>query len=186
MKGAKRALTAQSSPAALRATSELARASHQLAPKGAAIRRAANPFQAFRDMVLATDVDELAANMGLKVGTLYNKADADEGSHHKPTLRDVVLATRATGDMRVLDALDAMFGRVAYVVSDKSHCSDIELLNLLAKLGAQNGEFHAVLFNALADGKFTQAELEQVRAEAHDVISALLALVDRLKGMVDA
>jgi hypothetical protein len=60
----------------------------------------ANPFLAFRG-----------------TATLYNKCDADDDSHHQPTLRDVVRVTRATGDPRVLDSLDRMFNRASYDVS---------------------------------------------------------------------
>jgi hypothetical protein len=58
----------------------------------------------FRQLCYAHGVPALAEKMGLKPGTLYNKADSDDETHHQPTLRDVLLATRLTDDYRVLDA----------------------------------------------------------------------------------
>ena len=146
-----------------------------------------SPQEAFRQLVYshAPGVADLALQMGLRPGTLYNKADADGESHHQPTLRDVVLATRLTGDLRVLDALEDAFGRAGFAVGDFSHCSDAALLELLAKVGAEHGEFHAALHFALLDKKFSAMELNKVRAEAFDAVGALMTLVARLEGLVD-
>jgi hypothetical protein len=145
----------------------------------------ANAFEAFRQLAYSFGVPELAQCMGLKPGTLYNKADADEETHHQPTLRDVLLATRLTGDMRVLDAMDEQFGRAAFDVSHMDEQSDEALLELLASLGAESGEFHAALRQALADKRFSTQELVHVRAHAFDMVSALMTLVARLEGLVD-
>lgn len=154
---------------------------HKRVPKG----HPANPFEAFRQLAYTFGVVDLAEQMGLKPGTLYNKADADEETHHQPTLRDVVLATRLSGDMRVLDALDEQFGRAAFSVRELTHLSDDALLELLTSFGAESGEFHAELRTALADKKFSGRELARVRAEAFDVVAALMTLVTRLEGLVD-
>lgn len=153
--------------------------------KNVATGHPANAFEAFRQLVYGYGVVELAQSMGLRPGTLYNKADADEDTHHQPTLRDVVLATRLSGDMRVLDALDEQFGRAAFDVRPMASVSDSALLELLTTLGAENGEFHAALRRALADKRFKPEELRQVRAEAFDLVSALMTLVARLEGLVD-
>lgn len=144
-----------------------------------------SPFDAFRQLCYTFGVTELAQQMGLKPGTLYNKADADEETHHQPTLRDVLLATRLTGDMRVLDSLDEAFGRAAFDVSHMDDASDMALLDLVANLGAESGEFHGALRDALIDKKFTVEDLVAVRAEAFDMVSALMTLVARLEGLVD-
>lgn len=145
----------------------------------------ANPFEAFRQLAYSFGVPELAQLMGIKPGTLYNKADADEDTHHQPTLRDVVLATRLSGDMRVLDSLDAQFGRAAFDVTPMAHVSDEALLELLTRLGSETGEFHAALHRALVDKRFSAEELCLIRAEAFDMVSALMTLVQRLEGLVD-
>lgn len=144
-----------------------------------------NPFDAFRDACYRFGVPELAREMGYKPGTLYNKADADDDSHNQPTLRDVMLVTRLTGDMGVLDALEEMFGRAAIDVSNMAEKSDQALLELLTKLGQESGEFHGALNRALSDGRFTRQEFGQVKAAAFDMVSALMTLVARLEGIVD-
>ena len=59
---------------------------------------APNVFEAFRETVYRHGVEKLAPLIGLRPGTLYNKADADDESHNQPTLRDVVLLTQITRD----------------------------------------------------------------------------------------
>ena len=73
-----------------------------------------SPFEAFRRVVYTAGAESLANRLGMNRGTLYNKADADVESHHQPTMRDVIAVTRETGDMRILESLDRMFGRAGY------------------------------------------------------------------------
>ena len=150
-------------------------------PKG----QPANPFEAFRQLVYTFGVVELAPQMGLKPGTLYNKADADEDTHHQPSLRDVVLATRLTGDMRVLDALNEHFGRACFDVTSLTNVSDEALLELLLTLHKESGEFHSVMRSALIDKNFNRDSLAVIRAESFDMVSALMTLVARLEGLLD-
>lgn len=150
-------------------------------PKG----HPASPFEAFRQLAYRFGVPELAQQMGCKPGTLYNKADADEDTHHQPTLRDVVLATRLTGDFRVLDAMNESFGRAAYDISYSDDKSDDALLELFTDYGAENGEFCAALRNALRSKRFSAHDAVLIEAEAMDVISALMTLVHRARGLVD-
>ena len=153
--------------------------------KRVSIGQPANPFEAFRQLAYTFGVAELAALMGVNPGTLYNKADADEETHHQPTLRDVMLATRLTGDMRVLDAMNESFGRAAFDVKPLSHISDEALLDLLLKYNGENGEFANAMVDALSSKSFTSANLNFVRAEAFDAIGALMTLVARLEGLLD-
>lgn len=150
-------------------------------PKG----HPASPFEAFRQLVYTAGVPELAVQMGLKPGTLYNKADADEETHHQPSLRDVVLATRLTGDMRVVDALNEHFGRAAFDVTPHMGLSDEALLELFLTLGKEVGEFHGVSRSALLDRNFNRQSMNVIRAEAFDMVSALMTLVNRLEGLLD-
>lgn len=145
----------------------------------------ASAFEAFRQLAYAHGVVELALAMGIKPGTLYNKADADEETHHQPTLRDVVLATTLTGDMRVLDALNEQFGRAAFDVLPLAHVSDEALLELLLTLHKESGEFHSVMRSALIDRNFNRESLRVIRGEAFDMVGALMTLVKRLEGLVD-
>ena len=145
----------------------------------------ANPFEAFRALVYLHDVKRLAPQMGMKAGTLWNKADADADSHNQPTLRDVVALTQLTGDARVLDALNEMFGRAAFDVAPLSTASDEALLELITRMGDENGQFHAALRKALVAHTFSREDLQRVRAEAFDLVAALMTLLTRVEGLLD-
>jgi hypothetical protein len=145
----------------------------------------ANPQDAFRQVCYAFGVKELAALLVMKTGVLYNKCDADEDSHHQPTLRDVVRVTQATGNTLVLDSLDRMFHRAAYDVTSGHEVSDKALLELLCTVGSENGAMHAALSKALQDLRLTSDEVKAVRGEAFDLITAVLTFVHRLQGLVD-
>lgn len=143
-----------------------------------------SPFEAFRLVAYTYGVERLANRLGMNRGTLYNKCDGDVESHHQPTLRDVIAVTRETGDLRILDSLNRLFDRAAYDVSP-GPASDAALLELLCKVGSDSGELHGAVARALQDGSFTAAELQGVRAEALDLVGAVLAFVQRLEGLVD-
>lgn len=145
----------------------------------------ANPFEAFRSLVYTYGVSDLAPLMGMKIGTLYNKADADLESHAQPTLRDVVLATQLSSDLRVIDALNERFGRAAFDLRRLKTESDAALLELITKLGTENGDFHKAMHEALLQHRFTPEGMARIRAEAYDVAAALMTLVHRLEGLVD-
>lgn len=142
------------------------------------------PYQAFRDVARAYGIPALAKATGMKQGTLYNKADADPEGHNQPTLRDVISVTQITGNMLILDSLDRMFGRVAYELPSVD-VSDKALMELLCRVGSENGQMHQALLRGLEDGKFSMAEARLVRAEAYDVITAVMAFVERVDGLVD-
>ncbi len=144
-----------------------------------------NVFEAFRRVVYSVGVDKLAPLMGLRAGTLYNKADADDHSHNQPTLRDLVVVTQISGDLSILDELEAMFGRAAYDCAQHQGVSDEALLDLLTSLGREHGEFHGALSQGLKEQRFTRESLRRIRMEAFDVIGALMTLVNRLEGYVD-
>lgn len=156
-------------------------------PANRAARRGTggNVFEAFRAAVYAHGVERLAPLMGLRPGTLYNKADAGDETHAQPTLRDVVHLTQATGDMRVIDALNEMFGRAAFDCTPHADASDEELLHLLADLGAESGQFHHALSEGLRAKRFDTPRLRAIRAEAFDMVAALMTLVQRLEAYVD-
>lgn len=146
---------------------------------------AADVFEAFRQAVLLQDVKQLAQRMGIRPGTLYNKAEAGDDTHNQPTLRDVVLVTELTGDMRVVDALAATFGRATFDCTQHGGASDQELLALLADMGRESGEFHAALATGLRDRTLTPGRMYEIRAEAMDIVAALMTLLHRLEECVD-
>lgn len=148
--------------------------------------RALDVFEAFRQAVmLSGDVPALAARMGYRPGTLYNKAEAGDDTHNQPTLRDVVLVTEITGDMRIVDALANTFGRATFSTAGRAQATDEELLTLLADMGAETGEFHTALAQGLRARRFTPQVNRAIRGEAMDIVAALMTLLHRLEDYVD-
>lgn len=160
-----------------------------------ALRRAQgrNVFEAFRrvcyEWAMANPdqgMEGLALLMGYsRTGTLYNKADAGDDSHNQPTLKDVVRLTQVTGRLDVLDAAEELFGRVAFDAARHAEASDEALLELLCRVGAENGEFHQAVLAGLQARRFGPADYLRVREEAMDVVGALMTLVHRLEGLID-
>lgn len=151
-------------------------------------RSAVSVFEAFRELVYmdgARGVEEMATFMGLRTGTLYNKADASDDSHNQPTIRDLIQATHYRADFRALDALNEQFGRASFDCARLESASDEALLDLACKLGKESGEFHAAMGAALA-GDFSPELLRKLRGEAFDVVSALMTLLTRLEGLAPA
>lgn len=146
---------------------------------------APNVYEAFRRLVLGFGVERMAHLMGTKTGTLYNKADGSDDSHNQPTLRDVMLATQISGDMQVVEAFAETFGRATYDCQQHEGTSDEALLELVTALGREHGEFHAAMHEGLTARRFTMEQMRKVRAQAFDVVSALMVLVHRLEGYVD-
>lgn len=151
-------------------------------PKG----HPANAFEAFRQLVYSFGVVELAGRMGVKPGTLYNKADADEETHHQPTLRDVVLASRLTDDMRVIDALNESFGRASFDISHMGEVSDKALLELVLRSTVEYGEYHKAALTAIEADRFDPHHFVLMKAELMEAICAMLTLNKRFEGLIDA
>lgn len=149
-------------------------------------REAPDVFEAFRQLVYLYGVEKLAPLMGLRPGTLYNKADAGDDTHNQPTLRDVVMVTQITGDTRVLDALNLTFGRAAYDCTQHEDTSDEDLLTLLADLGRETGEFHGALAAGLRERRFSRQGFNVIHREGMDIVAALMVLLHRMEGYVDA
>jgi hypothetical protein len=144
-------------------------------------------FEAFRATVFGYPggVDRLATRMGVRAGTLYNKADASDDSHHQPTLRDVLLVCQITNDLRVLDALEQIFGRSAFDVAELADVSDEDLLILLTRLGQRMGNFQGAISDGLNAKRFSPQAMRDIRAQAFDAIATLMTLTNRLEDLVD-
>lgn len=145
-----------------------------------------NVFQAFRELVyMGRDIEQMAAFMGYRVGTLYNKADAGDDTHNQPTVLDLIRATHYRSDLRAIHALVEMFDQACFDCAKYSTTSDDDLLQLLTRLGAEHGEFHAALGGGLKARRFTREAAATIRGEAFDVVSALMTLVNRIEDYID-
>lgn len=144
-------------------------------------------FQAFHRVVhdYPEGVEALASRMVVSPGTLYNKANLNESSHHKPTLGDAVLATLATGDHRILHAFAHTVGEVCFPLPDLSRVSDTALLELVNNIGAEGGDLYRAINEGMAANGYTRREHARVKTEAYEFIAAICEAVARLEGLID-
>lgn len=142
-------------------------------------------FDAFYRVVHDFGVEDLAKKLAMPAGTLYNKANQNESSHHKPTLADAVVATVITKDHRILHAFAHTVGEVCFPIPDLSNVSDVALLELITKIGAEGGDFYREINKALAHSHIRKDDLKRIQLEAFEFISAIAETVARIEGLVD-
>ncbi|MBU0749165.1 MAG: phage regulatory CII family protein [Gammaproteobacteria bacterium] len=143
-----------------------------------------SPFAAFRAVATTYGVKDLADVLSMKPGTLWNKVDADVESHHQPTMRDVIAITRETQDFRILESMNRLFDR-ATIDLRPGPVSDEAVLELLLRVSSEKGQMAQALRKGYADARFCRDDYQAVRAEAFDLINAVLDFVQRLEGLVD-
>jgi hypothetical protein len=153
------------------------------------VRRTTKPpsdaLKAFKDVVESFGVPDMAAKIGMPTGTLYNKVNQNESSHHKPTLADAVLVQVVAGDTRIVEAMAHTLGGVFLKLPTLEAVSDAALLEMVADIHIQSGHFHWEIKEALRDGKFTRQEHADIHQKALIFITAVLQAVSRIEGMVD-
>lgn len=144
-----------------------------------------NVAEAVRLMVMDYGVERLAAKTGQSAGVIYNKINTSETSHHIPTIADFMVWQQLTLDHRPLHAGAHALGEVCYAVPNLTFVSDQALLELVLRIGQEQGALCTAINDALADRRFTQAEFERVKAEAYQVIGAVAETLARIEGLVD-
>lgn len=128
--------------------------------------------------------DKLAARTGTPAGTIYNKANPHDTSHHKPTLSDALIWTQITGDTRIVEALCRALGGVYVPLQELANISDAALLDIVSSWMSEQGRFFEAFHQTLADGRVTTLEFDKTDRQAKRVISAILELLGRLDQMV--
>jgi hypothetical protein len=129
-------------------------------------------------------VMKLAALTGTSPGTISNKANPNEQTHHKPTLADGIVWSLLTGDDRIAEAFCQTLGGVFVPLRDQAQQSDAALLDLILERDASLGVFASTVGRALADGDVTKAEFDLITADAYALCADVLTLMYRLGGMV--
>lgn len=130
-------------------------------------------------------VERLAALTGTPAGTIYNKANQHDSSHHKPTLADAVIWQVLSSDFRILQAMGRALGHVCVRVPDVAQASDQALLELVAKVGAEEGAFFRAIQEGLADRRFTRGEFLRIRRDGFTAIAAIVEASARIEGLID-
>lgn len=127
----------------------------------------------------------IAPRIGKSAGTLLNELNPHQESH-KLGLLTATAMQAASGDHRILHAMAHTLGEVCFPVPDLSNVSDAALLEMLAKIGQEGGDFYRELNIALEDKRFSREDFATVKREAMEFIAAIAQAIARIEGMVDA
>lgn len=139
---------------------------------------------AFYRVVHDFGVEKLAGRMGMSPGVLYNKANCNDSSHHKPTLADCIVVTHLTGDKRIVQAFCHSAGGVYHELPDLSSLSTDALLIHLTRIQIRNGSFHHEIHEALRDDDVISAdEYGRIEGEAREYIAMILEGLARMREM---
>lgn len=143
--------------------------------------------EAMHVMVQEYGPQRLAGLTGQSPAVISNKANPNgKTTPHLPTLDDVLTWMLFTHDFRPLLAINQACGHVAFPLPDLSSVSDAALLEHVAKIGKEGGDFHAALSRALQDKRFRADEVTRIEEEAYQWIAAIHEACARMRGMVDA
>lgn len=132
----------------------------------------------------AAGVPALAAKMGMPAGTLYNKLNPHESTHHKLTLQDVIQISAITGDLRVMKALAQTLGCVCFPVPNLNHVSDEALLELINNVGAEGGDFYRAVNVALGRKRPEPRDVASIHKEGLEFIGAIVEAMVRTEGLL--
>ncbi len=139
---------------------------------------------AFYRVVHDFGVEKLAGMMGMSPGVLYNKANSNDSSHHKPSLADCIVVTHLTGDKRIVQAFAHSAGGVFHQLPDLSHLTTDALMLHILKIEKEGGDFYTALHESLAkDDEISRDEFLRIEREAHEWIAAILEGLSRIKEM---
>lgn len=127
-------------------------------------------------------VGALAIRMNMNAGTLQNKANPTQLDHvfNKKEIEQLILHTH---DFRYLYAINEKFNHETIYLGSYDDVSDTALIECLAKIDIERGEFMTELRNALAQGEVSFDEYNILNKEGMDVVRAWLEALERLKGM---
>lgn len=142
--------------------------------------------EAFYRVVHDRDVADLAAQMGMSPGVLYNKSSRNDNdnNHNKPTLADCIILTNLTRDMRIVQAFAHSVGGVFHELPDLSHLSTDALLMQILKIEQEGGDFYRVINSSLEkDNRISKGEYASIEHEAHEFIAAILEGLARMREM---
>lgn len=127
---------------------------------------------------------KLARLAGMNYGTLCNKVNPLVETHHL-TVDEAVSLQYIARDYRIHEAEGRMLGRASIPIGEFPDCSDMELLDTWANWQVELGETAAKIRLALDEGRVTREHVREVRREIFEDLTAAMAVLDRLQGLVD-
>lgn len=122
--------------------------------------------------------------VGIKPGTLSNKVNPQLETHHL-TVDEAVAIQNAAQDFRILYAEAELLNHAAIPLGNYNNVSDVELLNVYARLHAEIGDLAESINDALDDHRITREDFNTIAKEGGQMVQAWLELRARLEGLID-
>lgn len=124
----------------------------------------------------------LAPRVGMRAGTLSNKADPAMESHQL-TLRESIPIQQIAQNFSILYAYAAVLDHCAVELGDFNQTSDVEMLDLYCEYHARIGTGAQALRNALQDRRITFIEARNVKCALLEQIRAGMELQARVEAL---
>jgi hypothetical protein len=124
-------------------------------------------------------IKALCDRIGKAESTLRNELTQQDG--YKLGFKTAILILRETRDLRALDRIEEIFGRIAFAIPTCDKTDMIPILRLVGKAMQEVGEHTQAMANALADGRITRAEAETCLRELNDVLASCIELKAHLE-----
>jgi len=128
--------------------------------------------------------ESLGPRMGIITAVLRNKVNPNSTSHHL-TLIEADKMMTMTGDLRILDALARNHNHVIVPVVPDDSVSDMAILELVTSVWRRNGDVGKSVDDALADGRITKRELEDIKQSIHRVEQAMHTMLARIQQIAE-
>ncbi len=126
----------------------------------------------------------VAHRLGANATVLSHKVSPTCGTHHL-SLDEAARIMDLTGDHRILVALSRRLGYLDPIPSvSYDGIADDALLDLVVRMHGETSDVSRSLSEALADGRVTRDELARFEGEATEAMTAIAALLDRVRGLV--
>lgn len=128
-------------------------------------------------------VDRLAAQTGQSSGVIFNKCNPHATTPHLPTVPDIMVWQTVTGDHRILHAMAYTLGETCLTLPDLGNAPDDAIVHTMLRVGAEGGDFCRTVDAALRDARLSPREMDAVRREGLEAISAIAEALRRMEAM---
>lgn len=127
-------------------------------------------------------IKALADEIGKAESTLRNELTQQPG--YKLGLKTATLILKKTGDLRALDRIESMLGRVAFIMPRAKPGDLAPVMVMAGRMAKEFGEHMQVLARSMEDGRINKKEAEECLKELEEVIEAGVKLKAYLRKIV--
>ncbi len=128
--------------------------------------------------------ESLGPRVDISAAVLRNKVNPNNSTHHL-TFSEAQRITAMTGDHRMLQAWAHAEGYLLVKApAAGADSSDAAVLEQVASMLMDQGQFAASINAALADGDVNQAEMQEIAAAARKFMTSIVNIKQRMSGMV--